>query len=239
MSCPRCAAGVVAALDPVEADVADYVSLTAQLDQLAAEGRVVEFAELRESQVGPLSGQILDGLDALATAARSTPRPAPRMPSGPPSAPGRLSWWRSPSAPDWCSCSAPSRSHACADRRVRWATMGATRRFPRRPVPRKRACAHSSPHPRAGSWTARSASRSASPSAHWPSSRLASPASPPTASPSSGTPSRSSTPRPSCPSTELSRSSAASRATVRGSSSTPSPTAPPGRSSAPSSRARG
>jgi methyl-accepting chemotaxis protein len=56
------------ALDQVDADLAAYVALTSQLDQLAAEGRVVEFAELRESQVGPLSGQVLHGLEALATA---------------------------------------------------------------------------------------------------------------------------------------------------------------------------
>ncbi|GAA3185092.1 hypothetical protein GCM10010531_44140 [Blastococcus jejuensis] len=62
---------LLAGLDQVQADVTTYFDLAAQLDVLAAEGRVVEFNQLRESQVGPLSGQVVDGLAALSTAAQA------------------------------------------------------------------------------------------------------------------------------------------------------------------------
>jgi methyl-accepting chemotaxis protein len=58
----------------VEDDVETYVALTAQLDQLAADGRIVEFNELRETQVGPLSGRLLDELDGLAAAVQEEAR---------------------------------------------------------------------------------------------------------------------------------------------------------------------
>ena len=61
---------VLAGLDQVQSDVATYFDLAAQLDRLAAEGRVVEFNQLRETQVGPLSGQVVDGLTALSAAAQ-------------------------------------------------------------------------------------------------------------------------------------------------------------------------
>ncbi len=50
----------LAGLDQVLSDVTTYVQLTAQLDRLAADGRVVEFNQLRETQAGPLSGRLLD-----------------------------------------------------------------------------------------------------------------------------------------------------------------------------------
>jgi methyl-accepting chemotaxis protein len=64
----------LAGLDQVHADVTTYVELADQLDRLAAAGRIVEFNQLRESQVGPLSGQVLDGLSALSTAAQEAAR---------------------------------------------------------------------------------------------------------------------------------------------------------------------
>ena len=72
----RAAAGgtVLPAVAQVQDDVTAYVDLTAQLEQLAADGRVVEFNELRETQVGPLSGRLLDALDGLAMAVQDEAR---------------------------------------------------------------------------------------------------------------------------------------------------------------------
>jgi methyl-accepting chemotaxis protein len=64
------------AVAQVHDDVTAYVQATAQLDQLAAAGRVVEFNDLRETQVGPLSGRLLDGLDALSVSAQEEARAA-------------------------------------------------------------------------------------------------------------------------------------------------------------------
>jgi methyl-accepting chemotaxis protein len=61
-------------VDQVHDDVTTYVELTAQLEQLAADGRIVEFNELRETQAGPLSGRLLEGLDGLAAAVQEEAR---------------------------------------------------------------------------------------------------------------------------------------------------------------------
>jgi methyl-accepting chemotaxis protein len=61
-------------LEQVQDDVATYVRLAAQLDQLADAGRVVEYNELRQTQVGPLSGQVLDALATLATSTQEQAR---------------------------------------------------------------------------------------------------------------------------------------------------------------------
>ena len=65
---------VLAVVAQVQDDVTSYVELTAQLEQLAADGRIVEFNQLRESEVGPLSGRLLDALDGLATAVQEEAR---------------------------------------------------------------------------------------------------------------------------------------------------------------------
>jgi methyl-accepting chemotaxis protein len=61
-------------VEQVQDDVLAYVELTAQLEQLAADGRIVEFNELRETQAGPLSGRLLDALDGLAAAVQDEAR---------------------------------------------------------------------------------------------------------------------------------------------------------------------
>ena len=65
---------VLAAVAQVQDDVTSYVQLTAQLEQLAADGRIVEFNQLRGSEVGPLSGRLLDALDGLAAAVQEEAR---------------------------------------------------------------------------------------------------------------------------------------------------------------------
>ena len=61
--------GVVAtAVTKAMADVATYFTYADQLDSLAAAGRTAEFTELRESQVAPLSDQIIADLEAVVTA---------------------------------------------------------------------------------------------------------------------------------------------------------------------------
>jgi methyl-accepting chemotaxis protein len=60
---------LLATLDQVEADVSTYFELAAELDSLVGAGRMAEFNELRVTRVGPLSGEVLDGLAALSTAA--------------------------------------------------------------------------------------------------------------------------------------------------------------------------
>ena len=65
---------MLAAVAQVQDDVTSYVQLTAQLEQLAADGRIVEFNQLRESEVGPLSGRLLDALDGLAAAVQEEAR---------------------------------------------------------------------------------------------------------------------------------------------------------------------
>lgn len=65
---------VLAVVEQVQGDVTAYVDLTEQLERLAADGRVVEFSELRETQAGPLSGRLLDGLDGLASAVQEEAR---------------------------------------------------------------------------------------------------------------------------------------------------------------------
>jgi methyl-accepting chemotaxis protein len=58
----------------VRADVTTYFDLAAQLDRLAAAGRIVEFNELRQTQAGPLSGQVLDALASLSAEAQAAAR---------------------------------------------------------------------------------------------------------------------------------------------------------------------
>ena len=121
---------VLAVVAQVQDDVTSYVELTAQLEQLAADGRIVEFNQLRESEVGPLSGRLLDALDGAGDRrAGGGPGERRRRRRGRSSARGRRSspWWvRAASWPCWAAPSSRTgsagTSPACGGRRSAWPT---------------------------------------------------------------------------------------------------------------------
>jgi methyl-accepting chemotaxis protein len=63
---------VLATLDTVMTNVETYFELAGQLDALAAAGQMAEFNQLRETRVGPLSGQVLDELGGLSVLLQDT-----------------------------------------------------------------------------------------------------------------------------------------------------------------------